>query len=184
MNEKFDIEIYLDKATYKLVFAVGGALLIIALGCTIWGYANYDEYSETVKTVSGRVRDRGLGPTLFGWGIGFSIAIPIMYGLMWMSLDFKNPALAVNKNGFFINKEFFKNTFIRWEEFADINMNNGFLNLVMKDAEAIVNRQKGIGKAFLKQSYVKDNSPITIDPNESSQHKELVEAVIKYSSEG
>lgn len=177
MEQKFDVEIYVDKKKIKTIYLVGGILFLISLACVIWAQMNWEDYSETVTTISGKVKQRGLAPTLFGWGIGFAIAIPIVYGAMWTTIDFKNPSLAANKEGIFINKEFFKKTFISWDQFSEISFSNGALNLKMKDPQSIVNQQKGMGKPFLKQTYVKDESPFSIDPEESEKHAELVEFI-------
>ena len=135
---------------------IGAALLLISICCIIWAHFNWEEYTTvTQNALTGRVKSKGLAPTLYGWGWGFAITIPIVYGMMWTTIDFNNPSFAVNKEGIFINKAFFKKMFLSWEEFSDIKRGDkNVLQLHLKDAEKIVNQQKGIGKLFLKQTYV------------------------------
>jgi hypothetical protein len=107
-----------------------------------------------------------------------------MGGLMWMTLDFKNPALAVNKDGLFINREGFKQTFLKWDEFERIDkVSDDELRLYMKNPEEVVSRQPGFRKVFLKQTYVKEKSAITITSDDSSvsDARAVVDAIRKYS---
>ncbi|MCB0401131.1 MAG: hypothetical protein KDD41_03545 [Flavobacteriales bacterium] len=179
MKEHFEVEIYLDKSKIKKIYLVGLILFLISIVCVVWAKMNWEDYTILTQNVlTGKVKEKGLAPTLYGWGLGFVIAIPIIYGLMWSSFDFKNPSIAANKEGLFLNKEFFKKTFINWNEFSNINQQeNGELHLTLKNPEGIVDQQKGIGKAFLKQTYVKDRSPITLDPADSEKYAELVDYI-------
>ncbi len=161
--EKFDVEIFLDKSKIKKVYIVGLILFLVSVGCIIWATLNWEEYTELRQKLNGRVVETGLASILYGWGWGFAVAIPVIYGIMWFTLDFKNPTLAVNKEGLFKNGEFFKKTFLPWSEFSSVQkQENGDLWMQLKDPQKIVDQQSGMGKAFLKQTYVKDNSPITI----------------------
>lgn len=178
----YEAETYLNKKKIKLVYTVGGILFAISVGSILWASANWDEYTEVVWSVKyGRYVEAGLAPILYGWGWGFAIFIPIIYGLMWFSFDFKNPSFAVNRDGIFINRELFKKTFLAWNEFDRIEKKEeGHLWLYLKDAEKIVNQQPGWRKPFLKQTYVKDGAPISVTNDE--KHEKIIQAIERYST--
>ena len=179
-NQTFEAEIYLDKSMIKKVYLVGALLFLIAIGCITWATLYWDDYTEVRYSIKyGSNVERGLAPTLYGWGWGFAVAIPIIYGLMWMSFDFKNPSLAVNKEGVFINRELFKQTFLNWDEFEKLEKNSeGHLSFYLKDPAKIVAQQPGWRKPFLKQTFVKDKSPIAIENDERTE--KIVELIEKY----
>ncbi len=161
----YEAETYLDKRKIKKVYSVGLILFLLSIGSIFWANANWDAYTETRYSLKyGTNVQTGLAPILYGWGWAFAIAIPVIYGLMWLSFDFKNPSFAVNKDGIFINRELFKKTFLPWKEFDRIEeQDNGVLWLYMKDPAKIVSQQLGFRKPFLKQTYVKDKSPISLE---------------------
>ena len=160
----FEESIYTDKSKIKKVYTVGLVLFLLAVICIVWATIYWEDYTYLTKNVvTGRVRQTGIASILYGWGWGFVIVIPVVYGIMWTTLDFNNPILAVNKDGLYINKEGIKKTFLSWEEFSiNTNINNGDLELRFKEPEKIVALQKGIIKAFVKQSYVKQKLPFVI----------------------
>ena len=114
--------------------------------------------------------ESGLAPILWGWGWAFAVAIPLIYGLMWLSFDFKQPAIAANRDGLFLNRELFKSTFVKWAEFDRIEkQEDGSLWLYFKDPASIIAQQPKWRQPFLKQTYVKDQSPISIENKDKEQ---------------
>lgn len=179
-NLIFEAQIFLDKSKICIVYSVGAVLFLIALGCIFLVMANWSDYSEVRYSLKyGTNVETGLAPTLYGWGWGFTIAIPIIYGLMWMSFDLKNPSLAINKDGIFLNRELFKKTFLPWAEFKRFEKddNGGYL-LYLNDPQKIVNQQPGWRKPFLKQTYVKEGAAIGIEKDERTA--EIIQLLDKY----
>lgn len=176
----YEAETFLDKRKIKKVYIVGLIFFLLSVGSILWANANWDAYTEVRYSLKyGTNVHTGLAPILYGWGWGFAIAIPIIYGLMWLSFDFKNPSFAVNRDGVFINRELFKKTFLPWNEFDRIDeQDNGELWLYMKDPAKIVKQQLGFRKPFLKQTYVKDQSPISLEND--GDFVRINELILKY----
>jgi hypothetical protein len=176
----FDAQVDTDKI--KKIYIVGGVIFVIAVGCAVWAKLNWEEYTHQVQNVlTGEVSTTGPASILYSWGLMFAIAIPVIYGLMWFSIDFKNPALAVNKSGVFINQEGFKKAFLKWDEFDRIEKKGeDELRLYMKNPEEVVKRQPAAMRPFLTQTFVKDRSPYTLTPS-SDNAKKVIELVGKYS---
>lgn len=179
-NLIFEAQAYLDKKKIKKVYAIGAVLFLVSIGCILWAIANWDAYAEVVYSLKRqRNVETGLAPILYGWGWGFAVAIPIIYGLMWFSMDFKNPAFGVNKTGVFVNRELFKQTFLPWAEFDKIEKQpDGSVWMYLKDPAKIVAQQPGFRKPFLKQTYVKDKSPMTVEPE--GDYAAIVALIEKY----
>lgn len=161
----YEAETHLDKAKIKKVYIVGVLFFLISVGCILWAIANWDDFSEVRYSLKyGTNVETGLAPILYGWGWGFAVAIPIIYGLMWFSFDFKNPSFAVNRDGIFVNRDLFKETFLSWDEIERIEKKeNGVLWLYLKNPEKIIGQQPGWRRPFLKQTYVKDQSPMALE---------------------
>jgi hypothetical protein len=184
VTQIFEAELQTDKKKIKTVYTIGGILFVVAIGCVIWSHYNWEEYTHLVQDViTGEVSRVGIASILFSWGLVFAIAIPVIYGLMWMTVDFKNPALAVNKRGIFINREGFKKAFITWNDFERIEKkSDSELKLFMKNPQEIVSQQPGFAKPFLTQTYVKDKSPITISAEDDGEKgQEIINLVIRHS---
>ncbi|HTF04975.1 MAG TPA: hypothetical protein VK826_13200 [Bacteroidia bacterium] len=180
----FEAEIQTDKKKMKTIFIIGGIIFVISLGCVIWAHLNWEEHTYLVEDViTGEVSRIGIASTLFSWGLVFAIAIPVIYGLMWMSLDFKNPALAVNKRGLFINREGFKKAFITWNDFERIEKKGaGELQLFMKNPQEIVAQQPAFARPFLTQTFVKDRSAITLSAEDDGEKgQKIIDLVIQHS---
>lgn len=175
-----------DKKKIKMVYIIGLILFIVAAASAVWGWLFWDEYTELVENVlTGEVSRIGPASIALSWGGIFAIAIPIVYGLMWMSIDLKNPALGANNQGFFINRDGFKKAFLKWNEFERIEKNSETnLWLYMKNPQEIVDRQPGFAKVFLKKTYVTDKSPIVISAEASPEEGRVVELVRKYALSG
>ncbi len=176
----FEAQIFIDKSKIYKVYGVGVMLLLVSIGCILWAQANWDAYTSIHYSVKRqRNVETGLAPILYGWGWMFTIAIPLIYGLMWWSFDFKNPVLGVNKNGLFINKDLFKNTFLHWGEFNRIERNaNGDMLLFLLDPQKIVAQQPGFRKVFLKQTFVVQKAAICIE-NEL-RNKAIIACIQEY----
>lgn len=164
----YEAEAFLDKNKIRKVYIVGAVLFLLSVGCILWAIANWDAYTEVRYSLKyGTNVETGLASILYGWGWAFAITIPIIYGLMWFSFDFKNPSFAVNKDGVFINRELFKHTFLHWDEFEKIEkQTNGTIWMYFKNPEKIISQQPRFYKPFLKQTYLKDKSPMAIENDE------------------
>ena len=167
----FEAEIYTSKSKIKTVYIIGAALFIISIGCVIWSSLNWEEYTYLVQhAITGEMTLTGPASYLYYWGLGFAIAIPVIYGLMWFSLDFKNPALAVNSEGLFMNQEGFKKMFLTWSDFERMEKkDDDDLRLYMKDPESIVKQQPAFARPFLTQTFVKERSPVTLSSSGDGQ---------------
>ncbi|NOQ74058.1 MAG: hypothetical protein GQ574_18775 [Crocinitomix sp.] len=176
----FEAETYLDKGKIKKVYLVGLLVFLLSVGCIFWAIANWDAYTEIRYSLKyGRNIESGLASILYGWGWAFAIAMPICYGLLWMTLDFKNPIFAVNKDGIFVNRELFKKTFFQWNEFDRIEEHDkGALWLYFKDPAKIVSEQSGPRKILLKQTYIKNKSPMTLEGD--GDFVKINEFILKY----
>jgi hypothetical protein len=160
------LEAYLmtSKALVRKVYTVGAVVFLAAVGAWVWGELNWDEYTHVVQNVlTGEVSTVGPASIAVSWGCAISVTMPIVYGLMWFTIDTKNPSLGANNQGLFINREGFRKTFIRWSEFSHIEKrNDGQYRMYMKDPQQVIDRQPGAIKPFLKKTYVTDKGPIVI----------------------
>lgn len=174
---------FINKGLYKGLFMVGVFLVIVCLVGVVWAHFNWDEYSTSYQNVlTGRVKEKGWAPTIYGWGIGMIICILFIMFIVWRTVDFKNPSLIVHQNGLTINKEFFKNTFVEWDEIKTIRKKEGVIDsttieVKFKDSKEIVSRHKGISKAFLTQNYIKDGGNFLIKKGEDP---EVYEALLNF----
>jgi hypothetical protein len=171
-----------DKKKIKIVYIIGAVIFVGAVLAAIWGWLFWDEYTYTVQNViTGEVSTTGPASLALSWGIILAVIMPIIYGLMWMSIDLKNPSLGVNNQGLFINREGFKKTFIKWNEFERTDLRDGKeVWLYLRNPEEVVSRQPGFAKAFLKKTYVTDRSPITVH-GESEDEQKVVQAISRYA---
>lgn len=169
-------------ALIKKVFIIGGVLFVAAVGAIIWGKLNWDEYTEVVQDViTGEISTIGLASQAVSWGTVFAIAIPIVYGLMWFSVDFKNPSLGANNQGIFLNREGFKKTFIKWSEFSHFEKkSDGQYRMYMKDPQSVIDRLPGATKGLLKKTYVTDKSPIVIGGELVPEEQQVADLIGKY----
>lgn len=182
MKSTLIAESFLDKAKYKKLYIFLFVFLILSLSCVLWAHFNWEDHSATYKNaLTGKVREKGWAPTLYGWGLGLAGCIVFILIILWRVLDFKNPSLGVYEDGLLINKEFFKNNFIKWEEFSSIEMKNNdhgsYIELKFSDPSEVVQRQSGISKAFLKQSYIKDGEAFRVSKEDEPA---IYEALLKY----
>jgi hypothetical protein len=180
----FDAQVETDKSKIKKIYIVGGVIFVIAVGCAVWAKLNWEEYTHTIyNVITGETSRGGLASILYSWGLIFAVAIPLIYGLMWFSIDFKNPALGVNKNGVFINQEGFKKAFLKWNEIERIEKRGeNELRIYMKNPEEVVKRQPAAMRPFLTQTFVKDRSPYLLkSSSETDNSRKVVELVGKYS---
>jgi|GEM_PF-2326686 len=177
----FEAQVMVDKKKIKIVYGIGLFIFLAAIGCMIWSEIYWEEYTFYVKEIfTGKEKLAGLPTILYYWGLGFVIAMPVLYGLMWLSIDFKHPALGVNSKGIFLNREGFRKTFLEWHEFDRMErQGNGDLWLYMKDPEGVVKRQPAFARPFLSQSFVKTRSPITLSREEKA--REIIDLVTKHS---
>jgi hypothetical protein len=169
-----------DKKKMKTVYTIGFVLFALACGAAAWGWFFYDEYTELMQDViTGEVSREGPASAALTWGSVFAIAIPVMYGLMWMNTDMKNPSLGANSQGLFLNRNGFKKAFIRWEDFGRIEKkNDGAIWLYMKNPEAIIAAMPGSAKVFLKKTYVTDQSPIVLSAESADDPEQRVMDVV------
>ena len=174
MNQNYIVQSYLNKQKYNRIYITFGVLIALSAIGVIWAYFNWDDYSTTTENIlTGRVRERGWAPTIFGWGLGLIGCLLFVFLIMWRTLDFKNPSVAISNEGVLLNKEFFKNNFVQWDDFSSIKKSSKneteTIELQFKSPEEIVNRQSGMGKAFLKQSYIKEPGTFSIDKNDDPE---------------
>lgn len=162
---QFDSAVYLDKAKIKKIYMVGLVLVLVAIACIIWATIYWEEFSVVTRNaLTGKVKTKGLAPTLYGWGWAFAIGIPVVYSLMALSLDFKNPAFAVNKDGFYINKNMFRKTFVTWKQVSTLErVDPTEIHVRLHNIEEVINKQSGIAKPFLKSTYITQGNPIKIN---------------------
>ncbi len=180
---EFDSAVYLDKTKIKKIYMIGFVMIILSIACIAWASIYWEEFSVVTRNaLTGKVKTRGLAPTLYGWGWGFAIGIPVVYGLMALSLDFKNPSFAVNKDGFYINKSMFRKTFITWQEVSSLErVDPTEVEIRLINTEEVIGRQSGIAKPFLKSTYITQGNPIKIN-NETvtGDVKQLLDKICVY----
>lgn len=178
-----EASIMANKALFRKVYIIGAILWLGAIGAIIWGKLNWDEYTELVQNViTGEISTVGTASIAVSWGTIFAIAIPVVYTLMWFSIDLKNPSLGANNQGFFINRDGFSKTFLKWNEFDRIaRKDDGQYWLYLKNPAEVVERQPAARKPFLRKTYVTDQSPIVIGGEDTSNEKPIADLVAKYS---
>jgi hypothetical protein len=171
-----------SKALVKKVYIIGGIIFAVAVAAWIWGELNWDEYTHVVENVlTGEVSTVGPASIAVSWGAVFAIAIPVVYGLMWFTIDTKNPSLGANNRGLFLNREGFRMTFIRWTDFSHIEKRiDGEYRLYMKDPQQVIDRQPAATRAFLRKTYVTDKSPIVIGGNDKQEENRIADLIGKY----
>lgn len=173
-----------NKALIKKVYIIGAVIWLAAIGALIWGKLNWEEYTELVQDViTGEISRIGPASIAVSWGTIFACVMPVIYGLMWFSIDLKNPSLGANNQGLFINREGFKKTFIKWNEFSHVEKKEGDeYRMYMKDPQQVIDRQPAATRAFLKKTFVTDKSPIVIGGSDTPEENKIGELIAKYTS--
>lgn len=155
----FEVELYPNKQRLKLVYGIGFSLFLLAVGGIIWSNIYWEAYSYNVQDVlTGKISVSGAAPIINSWSWMFAVAIPIVYGLMFFTTDFKNPSIAINRKGLFINEQLLKMVQLQWNQFKLIEITKDYVIIKFKNPEDIVNHQPAWRKLFLKQTFVKDQS--------------------------
>jgi hypothetical protein len=166
--------IFAETEKIKKAIKILVTIAIITFGLMVWAYLNYDDYSSTlIGKRSRQIIKVGLAPTLYSWGMILGIFFSLFAFGVWKFTDFKNPTMGVNRQGIFMNRLYFKKTFIKWNEFESMEQKKATKNLFLKlkDPQSIIDQQpKGFGKKTLHQMLIKMERPFVELTN-----KELIE---------
>lgn len=167
MENKFELEIWPDAGKMKKVYLTMIVALIVAWACHFIGSYFWDAY--TYQAYSFKIQQNittGWPVTLYWWGIYLGCTLPFALLLVYFMQDKKNPSLALNKEGIFLNQQLIKQTTVKWNDIAKIekkkNENNTSIEFYFKDASKIVEAQTGMKKAFVKEN-LKDNKPFVCE---------------------
>lgn len=160
----FEIELWPNRALYKKAVIT---MIIAGIACwvgVVLATMYWDEYTYTYTTLRGAERLGGWPTLVFSWGILLGIALPAMLVLMALLMrDKQNPALALNREGIFINQQMIKATMVKWDDIAHIERGSQFgmasLAIHLKYPEAVIEAQRPVKKPFLKET-LKDGKPL------------------------
>lgn len=166
-TDYFEVELYPNKQRLKLVYGIGLGLFLLAVGGIIWSKIYWEAYSYYVQDVlTGKISITGAAPIINSWSWMFAVAIPIVYGLMFFATDFKNPSIAINRKGLFINEQLLKMVQLEWNQFDLIEITKDYVIIKFKNPEDIVSHQPSWRKLFLKQTFIKDQSQFCFEKSD------------------
>ena len=156
----FEIIIGTDRKAMKVVYFSMITLFILSAIAFVIGYIFYDDYVEVMYTIQGNPRDVGWPAPLRNWGFIMMIAIPLCLSPIVFATDRKQPPLALNPDGLFVNQQLFKACLIRWDEIKRMGWEEAddgttTLSVWLKDPRAVINRQPIFARPLLRQSYAK-----------------------------
>lgn len=158
MNYVFTHEIPNNSKRLKLAFF---SMLCFSILCFVGvavALAFWDDYTYWVYSLKyQRNVEAGWPPFIYGWGLWLGIGTIIFVPLLFSMQDFKNPSLAMTKEGLFINQQMIKNVVVPFNEISKIEKSAKGYKIIYKDNNAVLSRMKGISKAFAKSNLENDN---------------------------
>ena len=176
MNSSKKIEIQLSKS--KVILLLLGALAFVAIG--VWFVTAPPEMENPILGGPTKIFIVGVISILF-FGFAAFFAIKKL-------LD-KTPGLVISEEGVFDNSSAVSAGLVPWTDLLEIRetkvVNQVFINLVVKNPQAYIDKQKNsIKRKLLQVNYNTYGTVIGISPNTlKCDHKELKEMLTKAFSD-
>ncbi len=145
---------------------------LIFIGIFIFFYINYDDYSTQVYSIKyQRNVDKGWGPSIVGWGtFGIPMALVCIF-LLSMTRDFKKVSCGIDENEIFLNANMIKATAIPFSNIKEVNENEHFVQIRLKDYSHMVKCQFFLFRGIIKSKYVKKEGFIELAKSEFDDQK-------------
>lgn len=161
----FELEIWPDKEKMKIISFSIIAIVFLACISHLLGHVFWNDYSYLKTNLKGVTYPAGWPVTLYWWGIYIGLAGIISFLLIRIMVDYKNPSLAVSKNGIYINQQLIKKTMVDWNNIQKVEKvkqeNEIQILIFFNDSRQVIDAQSGIGKTFLKEN-LKDGQPLKV----------------------
>ncbi|HLP13191.1 MAG TPA: hypothetical protein VK177_14740 [Flavobacteriales bacterium] len=163
----YEIEIWPNVQKIKKIYMTMVVVFMLAvisfiLGNLFWTPENVYWVQKIGSSVS---FEAGWPVKLYWYGMYGMIVSVVGFLIVYFMQDKKNPVLALNSNGIFINQQMIKQTLVEWANIARIDKklegNNVTLDIYFVDANKIIEKQAGPKKAFLKEN-LKDGKPLSV----------------------
>ena len=142
MNTTYPLEIPLSKSKLTLMFL--GSVVFVGLG--IWFVTNHPKINNPIFGNPTTIFIVGLASILFFGLVGFSI-----FKKLWD----KTPGLIISDQGVFDNASGVSAGLVPWTDIVEIRetkvVNQTFINLVVKNPQVYIDRQKSAFKRKLMQ---------------------------------
>jgi hypothetical protein len=145
---------------------------LIFIGIFIFFYINYDEYSTQVYSLKyQRNVDKGLGPSVVGWGMfGIPMALIGIF-LLSMTRDFKQISCGIDENELFLNANMIKATKIPFSNIKEVNEDEHFVQIRLNDYSQMIKNQFFLFRGVIKNKYVKKDGFIQLTKSEFEEEK-------------
>ncbi len=160
------MELWADKAKMKRILFIIALITILAWIAHFMGSIYWDEYSVPVRTLRGTSGRFGWPVTLYWWGIYIGIIAPGCFVLIYFILNKKDPSLALNATGLFINQQLISKTLVPWKDISRIEKEQqgkvSILHIYFKNPQQIIEQQSSSKQVFLKEN-LKDGEPLKCD---------------------
>ncbi|MDO8999242.1 MAG: hypothetical protein Q7W45_05720 [Bacteroidota bacterium] len=146
--------------------------LLIFIGVFIFFYINYDSYSETVFSVrKQRNIERGLAPSIIGWGI---FVIPFtLFGIFALSMtrNFKQISCGIAEKEILFNTSMIKETIIPISNINEVKESEHIIEITLKDYSKLIQDQFFLFRGIVKKKYVKKQKTLTLIKSEFEENK-------------
>lgn len=131
--------------------------IIICIIAYVLSQIYWDQYTETVTTLKGRTKVIGWPASFSRWSLIFGGGTLVTLPFLYLMQDWKNPSLALNHEGVFINQQLIKNTFVPYSNISGIIRTPEGYKIAFKDLADILKQQSFIFKPFVKYNLENDN---------------------------
>lgn len=145
---------------------------LIFIGIFIFFYINYDDYSDQVYSLKyQRNVDKGLGPSVVGWGtFGIPMAIIGIF-LLSMTRNFKQISCGIDDNEIFLNANMIKETTISFSNLKEVNEDEHFVQIRLNDYSQMIKNQFFLFRGVIKNKYVKKEAFIQLSKSDFENEK-------------
>jgi len=140
---------------------------LIFIGIFIFFYINYDDYSEQVFSLKyQRNVDKGLAPSVVGWGVfGIPMAIIGIF-LLSMTRDFKKISCGIDENELFLNANMIRSTAIPFSNIKEVMEDEHHIQIWLNDYSQMIKSQFFLFRRIVKSKYVKKEASIQLSKSE------------------
>lgn len=147
---KFEAELWPNSSKMTMVNISLASVCIISIIGIVLANMFWDDYMTVMQTLDGRTRNVGWPSTVQSWAIGFLVFTPPAWAMMFFGQDRKQPALAANKEGLFINQQLVKATFVPWKQIKEVTATQTEMTVEFGYPDQVINAQKFPYKPFVK----------------------------------
>jgi hypothetical protein len=145
---------------------------LIFTGIFIFFYINYDDYSEQVFSLKyQRNVDKGLAPSVVGWGMfGIPMAIICIF-LLSMTRDFKRISCGIDEKELFLNVNMIKATTIPLSNIKEVNEDEHHVQIRLNDYSQLIKSQFFLFRGIIKSKFVKKEGFIQLPKTDFEEER-------------